>query len=270
MSKLAVRILTNGPSDGVKNLSDKLEELGVDTVRLRNDQPAKRRLIPKPTIKWGCFSPSKEALVAATCVLNSGATTTVLNKLQCLDQLKKHQVPTVDFTADRAKAREWLTSGERLYVRRLTSSSGGEGIEVLENASAEIPTAPLYTKGVKGKRREYRIHVFTHNGIRRFWVQQKLRRQGFKENEKYESTIRNLDHGWVFAHNEITPPKEHTIGAAVAACEAFGLTFGAVDLIETDKGGAPYVLEINTAPGLEGGTVEFYANCIKDSLSVKN
>jgi D-alanine-D-alanine ligase-like ATP-grasp enzyme len=45
---------------------------------------------------------------------------------------------------------------------------------------------------------------------------------------------------------------------SVEAVAALGLDFGAVDIIE-DKEGNFYVLEINTAPGLEGHTVTSYA-----------
>jgi glutathione synthase/RimK-type ligase-like ATP-grasp enzyme len=39
---------------------------------------------------------------------------------------------------------------------------------------------------------------------------------------------------------------------------ALGLDFGAVDIIQ-DDGGNFYVLEVNTAPGLEGQTIKSYA-----------
>lgn len=274
MAKQSIRILTNGPSDGASGLVEKLKELGVLAVKLRNDKPPTKNLVARPTVKWGCFSPESFVLEAtaksykgARRLMNITASDLVLNKLTCLEKMTKEGVPCLTYTTDRAKVREWLQSGERVYVRASLRGSSGEGITVIEGANAELPVAPLYTKGVKGKRREYRIHVFNCNGVKRYWIQQKQRRQGFQENEKYDSTVRNLDHGWIFAHNEIVSPKEQTIGACVAACDAFGLHFGAVDVIEVDKGGQPYVLEINTAPGLEGSTVEFYANAIKDSLN---
>lgn len=266
-----VRIVTNGPSDGANNLINKLGELGVMATKVNNSKQPTKKLITKPTIKWGCFDIAThvKGAIDVNNFLNGMASDTVLNKLTCLDTLSKKKVPAVAFTTDRAVVRQWLQSGERVYVRRVLRGSAGEGIEVLEGENAEIPTAPLYTLGVKGKRREYRIHVYNKDGVKRFWIQQKLRRQGFQENDKYDNTVRNLDHGWIFAHNDITPPKESTVGAAVAAVEAFGLDFGAVDLIERDKGGEPFVLEINTAPGLEGSTVDFYASCIKETLNAK-
>jgi len=269
----SIRVVTNGPSNGASELIAKLVEIGVNATRCRNDKAPTKRLLPRVSLKWGSFpiashiQSATEAKDGVYQVINSNTSPHVLNKLTCLQRLQDHQVPIVEFTPVPANAQEWLNQGERVYQRSILTGSSGDGITVLEGASATVDSAPLYTKGVKGKRREYRIHVFDYNGVKSFWVQQKLRRSGFKENSKYGSTIRNLDHGWIFAHNDIVPPKEQTIGAAVEACKAFSLNFGAVDIIELDKGGTPFVLEINTAPGLEGATVDFYANCIKESLN---
>ena len=43
---------------------------------------------------------------------------------------------------------------------------------------------------------------------------------------------------------------------------AVGLKFGAVDLIWNELENKSYVLEINTAPGLTGATLEKYAQAI--------
>ena len=47
----------------------------------------------------------------------------------------------------------------------------------------------------------------------------------------------------------------------VEAAKALGLDFGAVDIIE--KNGRYYVLEVNTAPRLEGYSIERYSNYFK-------
>ena len=156
----------------------------------------------------------------------------------------------------------------RVYERHQLRASEGEGIEVVESADELSTSAPLYVKGMRGHRREYRIHVFKHEGVKRVFVQQKKRRQGFTENENYDNTVRNLASGWIFAHNDITAPRQQTIDIAVASLAPFHLTFGAIDVIEmTDITQGSVVLEINCAPGLMGATCEFYANAIYDSLN---
>jgi len=58
-----------------------------------------------------------------------------------------------------------------------------------------------------------------------------------------------------------------TVDAAVAAITALGLNFGGVDLIEMDRvDGGSVVLEVNSAPGLQGATAGFYAQSIQAVL----
>jgi glutathione synthase/RimK-type ligase-like ATP-grasp enzyme len=52
--------------------------------------------------------------------------------------------------------------------------------------------------------------------------------------------------------------------AAIRTVEILGLDFGAVDIIWNKKQDRYYVLEVNTAPGLEGETVVRYANAFKE------
>ncbi|HKY42050.1 MAG TPA: hypothetical protein VJM50_03085, partial [Pyrinomonadaceae bacterium] len=101
------------------------------------------------------------------------------------------------------------------------------------------------------------------DGVQRVFIQQKRRRNGVPEDERTSGAIRNLANGWIFAHNDVVIPRQQTIDAAVGAINALNLNFGGVDLIEMDdvtKGSV--VLEINCAPGLQGGTLDFYAQAI--------
>jgi D-alanine-D-alanine ligase-like ATP-grasp enzyme len=43
-----------------------------------------------------------------------------------------------------------------------------------------------------------------------------------------------------------------------------GLDFGGVDIAWVEKGNKPYVLEVNTAPGLTDMTGDWYAKAFKD------
>jgi len=54
---------------------------------------------------------------------------------------------------------------------------------------------------------------------------------------------------------------------ALAAVSALGLDFGAVDIIYNEHENQYYVLEVNTAPGLEGTTVEKYAEAFAKEFS---
>jgi glutathione synthase/RimK-type ligase-like ATP-grasp enzyme len=89
-------------------------------------------------------------------------------------------------------------------------------------------------------------------------VQQKRRRNGDALTGD-AALIRNAANGWVFAVNDVrfTSPEieEKVRSYSVAAVKALGLDFGAVDIIVNKKGTEAYVLEVNTAPGIESPTV---------------
>jgi len=264
-----IRIITNNVSEGAAALGDKLRELGANVSRVRVSNAPKRPV--RNNIKWGCFSLNPMDFGGP--VYNSHASDQTLNKLTCFGVLHGAGVPVPEFTTSYETARGWFTgvpSGRmRVYERTVLRGSEGDGINVIEAANDLHETGvPMYVKGMRGLRREYRIHVFMLNGVRRVFIQQKKRCQGFAETAGYTNTVRNLAGGWIFAHNDIVAPRQQTLDIAVAACTTFSLTFGAVDVLEMDdmtKGSV--VLEINCAPGLMGATCEFYANAIYDGLN---
>ncbi len=155
----------------------------------------------------------------------------------------------------------WLDSnsvvrGERdiILVRTKLSASCGEGIIVVRPGEV-LPTGHhLYVKYVS-KLHEYRIHVVLGEAV---LVQQKRKREGFEQDDN-QSLIRNYDNGWVFAVNNVTwqdsATETKTKAAAIKAVAALGLDFGAVDIIVGKRDGLPYVLEVNTAPGIESPTL---------------
>lgn len=249
-----VRIVTNGVSNGARSLVDTLRSLGLDAkkvnIKVSNKYP-KERL----NIKWGCFEfpPSIHGGL-----LNGCASDMTLNKLSCFNHLATFGVPVPRYSAIKADAEAW--GAKRVYERHKLRGSEGEGI-IIKQQGEPLGDAPLYVEGCYGKRREYRIHVF---GSKTF-VQQKKRRVTGVDASTEESRIRNLANGWVFAHKDVQAPRDETVNAAISAIQAFGLHFGAVDLIEMDKEGC-FVLEINCAPGLQGATLFFYADAIKEVL----
>ena len=264
-----IRIITNAVSEGAAALGEKLKELGCNVSRVRLSNAPKRPI--RNNVKWGCFNMDPTDFGGP--VLNIHSSDSTLNKITCFGQLATAGVPTPQFTSEFRIARSWFENAPdprkvRVYERALLRASEGDGITVVERLNDLTEGRPLYVKGMRGNRREYRIHVFQHEGVKRVFIQQKKRRQGFTEIETYTNLVRNLAGGWIFAHNDITAPRQQTIDIAVAATQAFNLTFGAVDVIEmTDVTQGSVVLEINCAPGLMGATCEFYANAINDSLN---
>jgi hypothetical protein len=147
---------------------------------------------------------------------------------------------------------------EVIYARHLTRASGGRGITVVQPGSP-IPYAPLYTVGIPCKR-EYRVHVF--NGAMIDLVA-KCKRNGDSDVGDY---IHNHSLGYIFTRNSVRIPDDvraNLSALAISAVTALGLDFGAVDIIRSTEGQL-YVLEVNTAPGIEGTTLEAYVNAFKN------
>lgn len=174
------------------------------------------------------------------------------NKLSCLQALKGARVSAVPFTTDRQQALEWIRNGDVVYGRKVLNGSSGKGIVVMQQAD-QMQSCPLYTKGVI-KSHEYRVHVLRNQIID---VTKKRRRK----DEDTNDFVKNLDNGWVYCREDIDPPEE-IMTCARNAVKALGLDFGAVDILW--KKSVPYVLEINTAPGLEGTTLERYTEAFAE------
>lgn len=155
-----------------------------------------------------------------------------------------------EWTEDPEVADNW----EKTYLARyILNGHSGAGIRIIEPGEIH-PPAPLYVM-YKKKKHEYRVHVFNGEVID---ITQKKKRKGA---EFLDTKIRNHKNGWVYAREDITEPEDLRQQAA-RAMYAVGLKFGAVDLIWNELENKSYVLEINTAPGLTGATLEKYAQAI--------
>ena len=181
------------------------------------------------------------------------------DKLATYQVLKEAgNVPIPDFTTSRAECIEWLEAGYSVLARSVLRGSQGVGITVLTPGAGgdagmpHIPNVPLYVEYIK-KAREYRVHVVRDHIID---IQQKRKRAGVP-NEEVNYQVRNAQFGWVFCRDNVVC-HDDVKNAAVDSVHALGLDFGAVDIGWNEHDGAATVYEVNTAPGLEGTTLEKY------------
>lgn len=179
------------------------------------------------------------------------------DKLRCVKVFAEAHIPTPEGTTSRDVASSWLSDGETVIARTLLRASGGRGIHLCDPEKGEtLREAPLYTKYVK-KTDEYRVHVWQGEVID---VQQKRRNTAVADGD-VNWQIRNHDNGFIYARSSLNPPGDlHS--TAISAVAALVLDFGAVDLGYNKKHKVCTVYEVNTAPGLEGVTLDSYYRAI--------
>lgn len=146
-----------------------------------------------------------------------------------------------------------------IVCRTILNGHSGAGIVIARNRD-ELVRAPLYVKYVK-KMHEFRIHVGRGGAI--ISQQRKAIPNG---TIPVDTQVRNHANGYIYVREGFETPVQ-VIEQAQAAIEALGLDFGAVDVIWNQHYRQAYVLEVNTAPGLEGTTVTDYANYFRELIN---
>ncbi len=243
--------------------------LGVKRIKLQNSSFKGNE--NKKVINWGSSTMSEETIKCE--VLNSpDAVKTASNKLTFFQTVDgKCSIP--EYTDTEEVAREWYDNGELVVARSILSGHSGKGIFLLKEEGGDgaypwndITTGeiPLFVKYIP-KRNEYRVHVVMGEVID---VRRKARRKDFND-DQINWKIRNHENGFVFAKDGFEP-EEEVLQEAVKAVLAAGLDFGAVDVIYNNFRKKAYVLEINTAPGLEGSTVDNYAEAFQKFYEDEN
>lgn len=176
------------------------------------------------------------------------------NKLLAFAALQEAGVRTVPWTTEQDVALAWHNEGKTIYARTFTRGHGGRGIVVVrpDDPAVNIPEARLYTRFVKPDY-EARVHV----GDRLIIDTAQKKRRKMENPPPLRYWIRNYQNGWVFTRKDVDLPEVVT-EAAISAVAALALDFGAVDVIVHN--GRPYILEVNTAPGLQGTTLQRYAH----------
>lgn len=241
----------------------------LDVKRLRRENSRFSNRHNDLIINWGCTS-YDESFPIYNMINPFDAVQRAVNKLHafnCLNRCDDVEIP--EFTVNPVIVREKLTGSDKVewLARTHLRGSSGSGIVPIKGNAESIPHAPLYVRYFS-KTEEYRVHVM-ENEV--FYVQKKRRRSGIERTEEV-STVRNHDNGWVYCtqrvdlvENPTTPKAIWVYSQAVAAVKALGLNFGAVDIIWSSRSDKGCVLEVNTACGLEGTTVEKYANAIMEN-----
>jgi glutathione synthase/RimK-type ligase-like ATP-grasp enzyme len=231
--------------------------------RIQHENSRFRGRVSRKIVNWGA-SVLPESTASCGLILNHPNKVAVAaNKLRFFNKIKETTTgaPRVpDWTLDAGEAASWLENEEARYVFARTVLNGHSGQGIVEYSDPtvlrEAPSGVLYVKYVP-KKEEYRVHVSKRDGI--FLVQRKVRR---RDTEVEHFRIRNADRGFVYMREGVELPNEAAGQQAIAALTTLELDFGAVDLIYNQRQEQAYVLEVNTAPGLEGTSVLDYSNML--------
>ena len=241
-------------SQSCKRLKEKFIEVGHKALRVN---PTSRTFRPKITDKyiyWGGTTIINVPLENSYNPIRHRAS----NKLLTLRDCNEAGLSTVPWTEEREIANEWLTEGKTVVARATLVGHSGAGITI-HTTPTDLPTVSLYTKYVK-KTYECRIHIFKGR-----MIDAQIKRK-VRDVEENNPLIRNIHTGWVYCRDNYIPDPT-SIQLAIDAVRVVGLDFGAVDLIYNQHYNQFYILECNTAPGLEGTTLINYVNAFIGDLN---
>lgn len=252
-----LRLMRGRTSKSCKDIAKELSDLGINTKRTRIIGSVYKGHPNHVILNWGAVSRSN--IKAAYRIYNDpAAVANSANKISTLHILKMNDLSfhTVKWTEEIHNAAHWFDTGEasKVYCRTLTSASQGRGIVVAHSKEALVP-AGLYTLGLDIDR-EVRVHVFEGKVID--FSQKKRMSSERRESEgiSADEEVRNHKNGWIFAREGVEIPEEAK-EVAIKGVNVIGLDFGAVDIAMCND--IPKILEINSAPGLEGTTLKKYA-----------
>ena len=258
---MAIVIVSNRVSDSARALREALRASGnralTFTLGSRSGYPAAYQSI----INWGsssteripssCYNPPANVAVAA----NKLRTFTAWNGVR--------EVNNLEFCTNPETARSWIAEGKKVYCRTRLTGHSGEGI-VVADQDRPLQASALYTKGVDIAH-EFRFHVV--NGVVIDGV-----RKAFDSSvpeEQWDREVRNHSHGSIFVRSgrrlgEASRDQD-LMRMCTVAVRSLGLDFGAVDIIK-DRQGVYWVVEVNTACGLTGTTLERYHRAMLEMI----
>lgn len=228
------------------------KELGAR--RIKNERSRFRPSPNKVVINWG--STQLPNWYTSCKTLNNPISVCHATNKLAFFQLIDNEAIVPKWTNNHNIAIDWCREGRTVVCRTILNGHSGQGI-VIAHTEDQLVDAPLYIQYIK-KKEEYRAHVM--NG-RVFDVQQKAR---VLEHPSPNWEVRNLANGFIYKRQDVSLP-DVAKEKAVQAVRLLGLDFGAVDLIYNAQKKRYYVLEVNTAPGLDGTTLVNYAHAFREN-----
>lgn len=180
-----------------------------------------------------------------------------------------------EWTNDPHRAVQWTNNGVIALGRTSSRSKGGEGIyfnDVEEDLEQYTKGCVMWSRYIP-KAKEFRVHIV--NGEVIDVTEKKLRKTDDNgqpvDKEKINWRVRNHANGFIFARDEVKAPDvviKNSVEAFNILERGTGLNFAAFDVVYNKKHDSAYVLEANTAPGVEATTLDRYIESFKKHYGV--
>lgn len=239
--------LTNKLAD-----AERLAAAGVPTVTVSRTRPQPTTV---PAASDPAFAAWQAAAGLAEDFINDEVADPVLRsapRLRGVDELRRAVVALSDALQRPAPVAVQRDAGE--WIGRDLNHVGGSDLLT--------PVAnPGYWVRRENLVREFRVHSFRGRSLRAGIKAPRTDFAWTRRNAQPHPWVRAWDGGWRISYDGVSSTQAHR-DIAHRAVVALGLDFGAVDIGERADGSL-IVLEVNRAPGLEGGTVDAYARAIQ-------
>lgn len=181
------------------------------------------------------------------------------DKIYQYNWFTQNSIEALAYTTSHQEACAWVANGSIVVCRALTRSSAGKGITIVE-APGPVPVVPVYTIYRK-KKKEFRVHIFKDQVVQ---VLEKRRKADWT-GDKSDAKVRNLANGYVFCSSGVVEP-DGLRALALAASKVTTSDFKGVDIGYNEKLNELFVIEVNSAPGIEGSNVQRYVEVIKQNV----
>lgn len=224
----------------------RLREAGVPTIEVSRTRPTQPPLPPPVDLVGPAEGRVREVKAELIRALNQDDTTLAerlwggLNARWADLNRARHTIPPPQ---PARPVVEW--------VGRMNAHIGG-------NDLLHPPARPDFYVKKENVVREFRVHSFRGQSIRGGI---KIHREGFQNPHAW---VRSWDGGWRISYAD-GALRQAQRDLAHRGVQALGLDFGAVDIGEKADG-TYFILEVNRAPGAEGGTPMKYAEAIQRYL----
>lgn len=185
------------------------------------------------------------------------------DKLTQYKYFRENHINFPPFTESKELAKQWLSVCP-VVCRTLLHAKSGKGI-VIADTIEQLVNAPVYVAYQK-KTNEYRINLFKGELV---CIREKRLKKGYEKPEGRDGRVRSHDNGYVFCEPLEALPEE-AIEMAQKAAKITSSDFVGVDIAFHKPTKYWFMLEVNSAPGMEGKTIEQYKEAIINHFGDKN